>query len=111
MTKTEFNSLPNHVVEKCYEISSYLEKRDKKVYAVDIMTWLVIIQIIIKLVGYFLEWKNLKQSELTLLQKASLWVTIRFSSLKGASYSEVVDAVFLKLDEETFNAIKKRKFV
>jgi hypothetical protein len=48
---------------------------------------------------------------LTLLQRSALWVTIKFSNLKGASYSEVVDAIFENVTEEDFDAFKKRESV
>jgi hypothetical protein len=93
------------------KVSKKLNAKKPKVYSFDIATFLIIAELIIKLVKWLQEYRKFKHAELTLLQRSALWVTIKFSNLKGASYSEVVDAIFENVTEEDFDAFKKRESV
>jgi hypothetical protein len=94
-------------------ISSDLRKDKPDVYEFDIATFLLIAELVIKLIQWFKEYRNFKQDNLTLLQRMTLWTTIKFGGLsrKGAKYSEILDSVFKHIKEEDFNDFKARESV
>lgn len=108
MTEKEYKKVPAQLKTFAQNVAIRLNSKDSKVYKLDPLTWIMIIQFVLKLIEFFSSFKEIKKDELNFLQRARLWVTLRLSGV-GADYSDVVDAVFAELNEESFNDFKAWK--
>lgn len=102
------DKIPVKIKQKAQYIAG---KLPGNVSAIDPATLWLIVQIIIKLVSWFVSVSDVKENNLSLLQKSRLWLIIQFSGVKGATYKDVVSAVVNNLDWDTFNAVKQGQLV
>jgi len=105
------NNVPENVKQLAERVAGRLSVVNGKVYKIDPATIFLIIEIIIKIVGWFKEWNKADKTKLSFLQRASVWVTLKLSGVKGADYSDVVDAIFTELNQDNFNAVKTWKSI